>query len=52
MSLDIEDVFFQSVSYKGNMDSQFLYSIRNFKIIDRLVQSNKFQKVIYKKPPS
>ena len=49
MSTAIKDVFYQYVDYKGG-NSQKLFSLRSFDVIDKLVQSPRFQQTIYKGP--
>lgn len=49
LSLTIHDYFLQSITFKGGA-CDYLVSIKSFDITDKLVQSPKFQRVIYKKP--
>ena len=49
MSMAIEEAFYQAVSFTDGNDQQF-FSLRYFEIMDKLVQSPKFQRAIYKGP--
>ena len=49
ISISVQDYFLQNLTYKLK-DSESLVSIKAFDITDKLVQSPKFQRMIYKKP--
>ena len=49
MSTALQDIFYQRLLYKDGNEQQ-LFSLRSLDVIDKLVQSPKFQRAVFKGP--